>query len=113
MATDTTESVELSTSQKTTEHSSQDTIHKTLVNNQATESQVSPINTETTASSVIADQFFEAQSLTESEITSENQHESEVATAATVPVTLPSPQKMTEHSEISEQTTDTQLSTYH
>lgn len=112
VATDTTESVELSTSQKTTEHSSQDTIHKTLVNNQDTRSQVSPINTETNASSVIADQFFEAQSLTESEITSENQHESEVATAATAPGTLPSPQKMTEHSEISEQTTDTQLSTY-
>ena len=95
---------------------SQDTIHETLINNQATESQFSSesaqINTETNASSVIADQFFEAQSLTESEITSENQHESEVATAATAPGTLPSPQKMTEHSEISEQTTDTQLSTY-
>ncbi len=97
-------------------HDLQDTIHETLIDNQTTETQVSlelaQINTEINESDITADQIFETQSVIKPEITSKNQNESEVKNAETGSVKLSPQQKSAEYSVISENITDTPLSTY-
>lgn len=80
----TPEPVGLSSQQKTTKPSSQDTIHKTLIDHQVTKIQVSPesaqFNTETSASDITTNRILELQSVTEPKVTLEQQNELEIVT---------------------------------